>query len=359
MAVTADGRRGRLRLLRQDGAGVGPPRTPDGRSSRPRDQTIYTNAKVLLTGDSGAGKTGLAQRLIEDVRGDVLDGRRLGHAAQAGEDEAGPGRGGAGDLALGLRRAGRLPADPPALHGRDRPGRARLRPPEAITRSRGWPSGITTFTRAAGGGPSSSGSSPAGAIGAGCGSARSSVEEFQRGARLRGLPRDQRPDRRSAATSSARRSSAIDPLGPAAVDVVADGSSSGSRRRSSSSRTAAGCLLRMAGAEAGAGAADARRAVHARGSCGRSWACWPNAGVVWPLDFGDYVLLQPERINAYAGALVRAVRAHSDEIGCIAEADVLARQLLGYRGGANARTRRRGRGAAGDGRDAPRSAGSA
>ena len=48
-----------------------------------------------------------------------------------------------------------------------------------------------------------------------------------------------------------------------------------------------------------------------------------NAGVVWPLDFGGYVLLQPERINAYAGALVRAVRAHSDEIGCIAEADVL------------------------------------
>jgi small GTP-binding protein len=48
-----------------------------------------------------------------------------------------------------------------------------------------------------------------------------------------------------------------------------------------------------------------------------------NAGVVWSLDFGGFVLLQPERINSYAGALVRAVRAHSDEIGCIAEADVL------------------------------------
>lgn len=48
-----------------------------------------------------------------------------------------------------------------------------------------------------------------------------------------------------------------------------------------------------------------------------------NAGVVWPLDFGGFVLLQPERINAYAGALVRAVRAHTDEIGCVAEADVL------------------------------------
>jgi hypothetical protein len=52
-----------------------------------------------------------------------------------------------------------------------------------------------------------------------------------------------------------------------------------------------------------------------------------NAGVLWPLEFGGYVLLQPERINAYAGALVRAVRAHSDEIGCIVEADVLSGQF--------------------------------
>jgi uncharacterized CHY-type Zn-finger protein len=49
-----------------------------------------------------------------------------------------------------------------------------------------------------------------------------------------------------------------------------------------------------------------------------------NVGVVWPLEFGGYVLLQPERINAYAGALVRAVRAHSDEMGCITEEDALA-----------------------------------
>ena len=34
------------------------------RGGKPRDQTIYTNAKVLLTGDSGAGKTGLAEQLI-------------------------------------------------------------------------------------------------------------------------------------------------------------------------------------------------------------------------------------------------------------------------------------------------------
>jgi WD40 repeat protein/GTPase SAR1 family protein/DNA-directed RNA polymerase subunit RPC12/RpoP len=50
-------------------------------------------------------------------------------------------------------------------------------------------------------------------------------------------------------------------------------------------------------------------------------------GVVWQLDFGDFVLLQPERINAYAAAVVRKVRAHPDEIGSILEEDVLAGKL--------------------------------
>jgi WD40 repeat protein len=47
-------------------------------------------------------------------------------------------------------------------------------------------------------------------------------------------------------------------------------------------------------------------------------------GVVWKLEFGDLVLLQPERINAYAAALVRRVRKHIDEIGVIPEEAVLA-----------------------------------
>jgi small GTP-binding protein len=50
-------------------------------------------------------------------------------------------------------------------------------------------------------------------------------------------------------------------------------------------------------------------------------------GVVWQLEFGDFVLLQPERINSYAAAVVRSVRAHVEEIGCIAEEDVLAGRL--------------------------------
>jgi small GTP-binding protein len=50
-------------------------------------------------------------------------------------------------------------------------------------------------------------------------------------------------------------------------------------------------------------------------------------GVVWRLEFGDFILLQPERVNAYAAAVVRKVRAHVEEIGVIPEEDVLAGKL--------------------------------
>jgi WD40 repeat protein/GTPase SAR1 family protein/DNA-directed RNA polymerase subunit RPC12/RpoP len=46
-------------------------------------------------------------------------------------------------------------------------------------------------------------------------------------------------------------------------------------------------------------------------------------GIIKKLEFGDFVLLQPEIINSYAGAVVRSVRAHIDEIGCIDEDAVL------------------------------------
>ncbi|MCK4414438.1 MAG: TIR domain-containing protein [Candidatus Eisenbacteria sp.] len=47
-----------------------------------------------------------------------------------------------------------------------------------------------------------------------------------------------------------------------------------------------------------------------------------NHGLARPLKFGDLVLLQPELINGYAGAIVRAARAHTDEIGCVLEEDI-------------------------------------
>jgi small GTP-binding protein len=50
-------------------------------------------------------------------------------------------------------------------------------------------------------------------------------------------------------------------------------------------------------------------------------------GIVRRLEFGDFVLLQPERINAYAGAVIRAVRAHPEEIGCITEERLVGGQL--------------------------------
>jgi WD40 repeat protein len=50
-------------------------------------------------------------------------------------------------------------------------------------------------------------------------------------------------------------------------------------------------------------------------------------GLVWKLEFGDFVLLQPERINAYASALIRKVREHPEEIGCILERDILDANL--------------------------------
>ncbi len=50
-------------------------------------------------------------------------------------------------------------------------------------------------------------------------------------------------------------------------------------------------------------------------------------GAVMQLRFGDFVLLQPERLNAYAFAVIRSVRGNIEEIGCIAEEDVLAGRL--------------------------------
>lgn len=46
-------------------------------------------------------------------------------------------------------------------------------------------------------------------------------------------------------------------------------------------------------------------------------------GVVWGLKFGSWVLLQPERINAYAQAVIQTMRADEHERGCLTEERVL------------------------------------
>ncbi len=50
-------------------------------------------------------------------------------------------------------------------------------------------------------------------------------------------------------------------------------------------------------------------------------------GVVWELKFGSWVLLQPERINAYAQAVIQTMRADKDERGCLPEERVLSGDL--------------------------------
>jgi GTPase SAR1 family protein len=47
-----------------------------------------------------------------------------------------------------------------------------------------------------------------------------------------------------------------------------------------------------------------------------------NHGLVRPLKFGDLVLLRPDLLNGYAGAIIRAARAQKDEIGCVLEANI-------------------------------------
>jgi small GTP-binding protein len=46
-------------------------------------------------------------------------------------------------------------------------------------------------------------------------------------------------------------------------------------------------------------------------------------GVVWELKFGSWVLLQPERINAYAQAVIQTMRGDAHERGCLPEEQVL------------------------------------
>jgi RNase P subunit RPR2 len=50
-------------------------------------------------------------------------------------------------------------------------------------------------------------------------------------------------------------------------------------------------------------------------------------GVVKKLDFGDFILLQPEQINRYASVVVRMAREHVDEMGVVPEEQVLNGRL--------------------------------
>ncbi|MDO8349400.1 MAG: DUF4365 domain-containing protein, partial [Planctomycetota bacterium] len=51
-------------------------------------------------------------------------------------------------------------------------------------------------------------------------------------------------------------------------------------------------------------------------------------GVVWELAFGSWVLLQPERINAYAQAVIRTLQADEHQRGCLMAERVLKGDLI-------------------------------
>jgi small GTP-binding protein len=51
-------------------------------------------------------------------------------------------------------------------------------------------------------------------------------------------------------------------------------------------------------------------------------------GVVWELAFGNWVLLQPERINAYAQSVIRTLQADKFQRGCLMEEHVLKGELV-------------------------------
>lgn len=58
-----------------------------------------------------------------------------------------------------------------------------------------------------------------------------------------------------------------------------------------------------------------------------SVALLASQGELMPLDFGDLLLLHAHLINGYAAAVIRAARTHPEEIGSVLEADVLERRI--------------------------------
>ena len=50
-------------------------------------------------------------------------------------------------------------------------------------------------------------------------------------------------------------------------------------------------------------------------------------GMIPRLDFGGFILLRPEVLSRYAAAVVRKMRKHPQELGCIREDELLAGDL--------------------------------
>ncbi len=290
------------------------------RGTKPASQEIYTNAKVLLTGDSGAGKTGLAQRLVHRTFEATYSTDSV-WATQLKLTEGGP-------IPEGVEReiwlwdfAGQ--ADYRLIHQFYMDGTdlaLLVFDPQRDNPFEGLAQWDHDLKRAAGGRPYVKWLVAGRCDRGGLRVSGVQVEEFQK--RYGFVGYQETSARTGDGCDDLRRSIAAsipwDRLPKISSPTIFKRIKEGILNLKDEGRV----LLRMA---------ELKQVLELR-MVGESFSpeilrtvvgLLANAGVVWRLDFGGYVLLQPERINAYAGALVRAVRAHSDEIGCIAEADVL------------------------------------
>jgi small GTP-binding protein len=289
-------------------------------ATKPEDQTIYTNAKVLLTGDSGAGKTGLAQRLVHGTFEASYSTDSV-WATQLKLKESGPIPGGVEREIWLWDFAGQ--ADYRLIHQLYMDGTdlaLLVFDPQKDNPFEGLAQWDRDLTRAASGRPFVKRLVAGRCDRGGLRVSQGQVTEFQ-----------DRHDFAGYHETSARTGDGCDELRRVIAasipwDRLPKTSSPTIFKRIKEEilklKDEGRVLLRMA---------ELKQVLEMR-MLGEPFApevlravvgLLANAGVVWPLDFGGYVLLWPERINAYAGALVRAVRAHVDEIGCIAEADVL------------------------------------
>jgi small GTP-binding protein len=286
----------------------------------PEDQSVYINAKVLLTGDSGAGKTGLAQRLVYNTFEATYSTDGV-WATQLKIKEDGP-------IQEGLEReiwlwdfAGQ--SDYRLIHqlymyGTDLA--LLVFDPQKDNPFEGLAQWNEDLTRAAGGRPYVKRLVAGRCDRGGLRVSNAVTEEFQKRHGFAGYHETSalRDDGCEALRRAILSSIPWDRLPKTSSPAIFKRIKEEVLKLKDDGRV----LLRMA---------ELKQVLELR-MIGESFTpeilrtvvgLLANAGVVWPLDFGGYVLLQPERINAYAGALVRAVRAHSDEIGCIAETDVL------------------------------------
>ena len=294
------------------------------RDAPPAEASRYTNAKVLLTGDSGVGKTGLALRLVQDRFEPTVSTDGVWATPLKLPDKAN----GAADLEREVWLwdfAGQ--ADYRLIHQlymNDAALALFVFNPQADNAFEGVGQWVRDLTRAAGGKPFRkllvAGRCDVGGL-------RSGADQVRQFRDLHGFG--------DCHETSARTGSGCDELRQAILDAIPWESlpytvSPRIFKRIKEEivrlKDEGRVLLRLS---------ELKQTLEMRmpgeaftpGELTAVVGLLAGAGVVWKLDFADYVLLQPEQVNVLAAALVRKVRKQVNEIGCILESDVLEARL--------------------------------